>query len=173
MDSARSSQLSMKWLSQVLTSTSAVCSTGSCMSTVRRTKFLPPGQTLGGAVLEILHGQLQRTHGCLRVTVGLIPGSYEIAKTKTKTAKKRSRSRGRHRGVQGRANAVLDAHIQSLGLQTVPEYQRWCRGRAVSCAAGRRSRSSRAPVCSLAAHLRLGESIPHERTNRRSILGTL
>ena len=40
---------------------------------------------------------------------------------KTKTEKKRSRSRGRHRGVQSRDNADLGAHIQSLGLQTIPE----------------------------------------------------
>ncbi len=46
---------------------------------------------------------------------------------KTKTAKKRSRSRGRHRGVQSRANTDLDAHIQSLDLQTIPEDQHWCR----------------------------------------------
>ena len=29
--------------------------------------------------------------------------------------------------MQSRANADLGAHIQSLGLQTIPKYQRWCR----------------------------------------------
>ena len=37
------------------------------------------------------------------------------------------RKHGRPRGAQARANADLSAHIASLGLRTVPEYQRWCR----------------------------------------------
>ena len=37
------------------------------------------------------------------------------------------RKKGRHRGAAGKANADLDAHIQSLGLNTLGQYQAWCR----------------------------------------------
>jgi len=37
------------------------------------------------------------------------------------------RKKRRHRGAAGKANADLDAHIQSLGLETVNQYQAWCR----------------------------------------------
>lgn len=37
------------------------------------------------------------------------------------------RKKGRHRGAAGKANADLDAHIQSLGLKTLSQYQSWCR----------------------------------------------
>jgi hypothetical protein len=37
------------------------------------------------------------------------------------------RRKGRHRGAAGKANADLDAHIQSLGLKTLSQYQAWCR----------------------------------------------
>jgi hypothetical protein len=68
---------------------------------------------------------------------------------KTKTAKKRSRSRGRHRGVQSRANTDLDAHIQSLDLQTIPEYQRWCRAHGFTTALNKGWRERRAERDSL------------------------
>ena len=41
------------------------------------------------------------------------------------TARKK---RSRHRGAAARANSDLDSHIASLGLKTIVEYQRWCRG---------------------------------------------
>ena len=37
------------------------------------------------------------------------------------------RKKRRHRGAAGKANTDLTAHIQSLGLKTVNEYQAWCR----------------------------------------------
>jgi hypothetical protein len=38
-----------------------------------------------------------------------------------------TRKKGRHRGAEGKANVDLDAHIRSLGLQTLGQYQAWCR----------------------------------------------
>ena len=37
------------------------------------------------------------------------------------------RKKRRHRGAAGKANTDLTAHIQSLGLTTVSQYQSWCR----------------------------------------------
>jgi hypothetical protein len=42
------------------------------------------------------------------------------------------RKKRRHRGAAGKANADLGAHIQSLGLATVTQYQTWCRERGFS-----------------------------------------
>ena len=37
------------------------------------------------------------------------------------------RKKRRHRGAAGKANTDLTAHIQSLGLTSVSQYQAWCR----------------------------------------------
>ena len=37
------------------------------------------------------------------------------------------RKKRRHRGAAGKANADLTAHIRSLGLTGVAQYQTWCR----------------------------------------------
>ena len=42
------------------------------------------------------------------------------------------RHKRRHRGAAGKANADLSAHIQSLGLRTVAQYQEWCREHRLS-----------------------------------------
>lgn len=51
--------------------------------------------------------------------------------------KENRRKRGRHRGVASRANVDLEAHIASLGLKTVAQYQRWCRDHGLSGAANK------------------------------------
>ena len=51
-----------------------------------------------------------------------------------KTNEKRKR---RRRGAQARANAHLTDHIESLGLQTVAQYQYWCREHGFTAALNR------------------------------------
>lgn len=41
--------------------------------------------------------------------------------------KKKERKKPRHRGTEARANADIETHIRSLGLETVAQYQEWCR----------------------------------------------
>jgi hypothetical protein len=40
---------------------------------------------------------------------------------------KKERKKPRHRGAQSRANSDIETHIHSLGLETVTQYQEWCR----------------------------------------------
>ncbi len=55
-------------------------------------------------------GQIERT----------LPSTITMPKTNEKRKRRR-------RGAQARANAHLPDHIESLGLQTVAQYQSWCR----------------------------------------------
>lgn len=49
-------------------------------------------------------------------------------------AKQTRRGRGRRRGAAARANNDLDAHIESLGLEGVEAYKRWCHERGFTAA---------------------------------------
>ena len=50
-----------------------------------------------------------------------------MTKPRSNDANNPPKKKRRRRGAQARANAHLSAHIESLGLETVTQYQRWCR----------------------------------------------
>lgn len=60
-----------------------------------------------------------------------------------RTKQKKRRSGGRSRGVEAKANADLGGHIRSLGLQTIAEYQQWCRDHGFTTALNKAWRERR------------------------------